>query len=72
MPTMKTPEQIRNEGLAILEQHLGRAGMLQFLQQFDAGAGDYANERHAWVDTTSAADIKKQAKSRRDKRAATR
>jgi hypothetical protein len=31
--------------------------MVRFLQQFETGSGDYARERHAWVDRTSLADI---------------
>ena len=49
----RTLEEIRKMGLAALRQHLGRAGMIRFLQQFETGGGDYARERHAWVDTVS-------------------
>jgi hypothetical protein len=38
---------------AIRRRELGRAGMIRFLQQFETGNGDYARERHAWVDETS-------------------
>jgi hypothetical protein len=31
--------------------------MIRFLQQFETGRGNYARERHAWVDQTSLADI---------------
>ena len=56
-----TPEEIRQEGLKALRDRLGRAGMIQFLQQFDLGSGDYASERHEWVDRTTLDDIRKAA-----------
>jgi hypothetical protein len=52
-----TLDQIRREGLAALRERLGRAGMIRFLQQFETGSGDYAKERHAWVDQTSMEDL---------------
>jgi|HubBroStandDraft_5_1064220.scaffolds.fasta_scaffold549441_1 hypothetical protein len=67
----KTLEQIRQEGLEALRQRLGRAGMIRFLQQFETGRGDYAKERHAWVDAESLADIRK-ATTRRPKRQSSR
>jgi hypothetical protein len=48
-----TPDQIREKGLRALRRELGRAGMIRFLQQFETGSGDYARDRHAWVDGTS-------------------
>jgi hypothetical protein len=48
-----TLDEIRRRGLGALRRELGRAGMIRFLQQFDRGAGDYAKERHAWVDRMS-------------------
>jgi len=65
----QTLDQIRREGLIALRERLGRAGMVRFLQQFEVGAGDYATERHEWVDQTSLADLKRQAgKPRRRRR----
>ncbi len=65
----KTLDEIRREGLAALRSRLGRAGMIRFLQQFETGAGDYARERHAWVDRATLADLKalvaKRARRRR-------
>ena len=55
----KTPEQIRAAGLAALKRELGVAGMIRFLQQFERGSGDWATERHAWVDRTTLAEIRK-------------
>ena len=55
---MPTLEQIRREGLEALRERLGQAGMIRFLQQFETGDGDYANERHKWVDDTSLDEIR--------------
>jgi hypothetical protein len=52
-----TLDDIRRRGLEALRRELGPAGMIRFLQQFETGTGDYARERHAWVDQTSLADI---------------
>jgi hypothetical protein len=58
MPKTQTLDQIRREGLEALRERLGRAGMIRFLQQFETGHGDYAHERHEWVDRTSLDDIR--------------
>jgi hypothetical protein len=44
-----------------LRRELGPAGMIRFLQQFETGRGDYARERHAWVDKTSLANLRRAA-----------
>lgn len=44
-----TSEEIQEAGLAALLERLGPAGMLRFLQQFEAGQGDYTQERYAWL-----------------------
>lgn len=63
-----TLDQIRRKGLAALRRELGRAGMIRFLQQFETGSGDYAHERHAWVDQTSLEEIRAAANSKRKKK----
>ena len=40
-----TGEQIRLRGLAALRRELGRAGLVRFLQHFEAGNGDYTRQR---------------------------
>ena len=55
---MPTLEQIRREGLEALRERLGRAGMIRFLQQFETGDGDYAEDRRNWVDGTSLEEIR--------------
>jgi hypothetical protein len=68
-----TPDEIQRRGLEALRERLGRAGMIRFLQQFESGSGDYARERHAWVDRVSLEDMRalagtKPAKRRRRSR----
>lgn len=53
-----TPNDIRRRGLEALRRELGPAGMVRFLQQLDTGSGDYARERHSWVDQSSLEDIR--------------
>jgi hypothetical protein len=42
---MKTLNQIREEGITVLTESLGSVDAIRFLQQFDAGHGDYTAER---------------------------
>lgn len=63
-----TLEQIRRKGLAALRRELGKDGMIRFLQQFETGSGDYARERHSWVDRTSLDDIRKVPTAKRSKK----
>jgi|GEM_PF-669204 len=44
-----TLEQIREQGLAILCQHLGIVGMVRFLPQTEMGWGDYTAARYQWL-----------------------
>ena len=66
----RTLDEIRASGLEALEQRLGKAGMIRFLQQFTTGSGDYARDRHAWVDQTSLDQLRNpgSAKQKRVKR----
>jgi hypothetical protein len=64
----RTLEEIRELGLEALRERLGRVGMIRFLQQFETGGGDYARERHAWVDRMSLEQLVKLAKTRRIKK----
>ena len=54
----RTLDQIRRVGLTALRDRLGRAGMIRFLQQFETGKGDYASERHDWVDRVSLSELR--------------
>jgi hypothetical protein len=60
MDTDRTLEQIRRDGLAALRERLGVVGMVRFLQQYEHGSGDWATERHEWVDRTSLDDLRKE------------
>lgn len=53
-----TLDEIYREGLKAPRDRLGRAGMVRFLQQFETGQGDYARERHQWVDRMTLADLR--------------
>ena len=55
----RTLDDVRREGLEALEERLGRADMIRFLQQLETGAGDYAQQRHDWVDRTSLDEIQR-------------
>jgi hypothetical protein len=62
---MTSPRDIRRRGLEALQRELGPAEMIHFLQQFGTRTGDYARERHAWVDETSLADTRAAAGRKR-------
>ena len=64
----KTLDEIREAGLKPLRDRLGRAGMIRFLQQFQHGYGDYARERHVWVDQTSLDELQVLARPKRRRR----
>jgi hypothetical protein len=57
----RTLDEVRRDGLEALRQRLGRADMIRFLQQFETGRGDYARERHPWVDQTTLDEIERKA-----------
>lgn len=56
----RTLNDIRRDGLQALRGCLGRADMIRFLQQFETGQGDYARQRHEWVDQTTLDEIERQ------------
>ena len=62
---MMTPEQIRQAGIEALARKLGPVGMVRFLQQFEAGKGDYTSERHAWLDKLDVRTLSAQIRKRR-------
>jgi len=57
----RTPDEVRREGLEALRERLGRADMIRFIQQFETGHGDYARQRHEWVDATTLEDVERLA-----------
>jgi hypothetical protein len=60
-----TPIELRQQGLAALRKELGYVGMVRFLQQSEAGSGDYTKDRHQWQDGLTVADIMTQIKENR-------
>jgi hypothetical protein len=40
-----TPMELRQQGFAVLIEHLGIANALRFMRQFEVGQGDYTKER---------------------------
>jgi hypothetical protein len=43
------PVIVRKLGLEALCKSLGPLGMVRFLQQYEAGTGDYTKERDLWL-----------------------
>lgn len=52
-----TLTEINQIGFKALADALGFDGMMQFLNQFTSGQGDYTKERHKWLDNMSLDDI---------------
>lgn len=52
-----TPDKIKKLGMKALTRELGVTGMIQFMQQFSAGSGDYSRDRHSLLDNLSVDDI---------------
>ena len=63
-PQTMTLEQIREEGIAILCEHLGVVGMVRFLQQSETGAGNYTEERHQWLGDPNLEELAKKIQAR--------
>jgi hypothetical protein len=60
-----TLREIRREGLQALLDRLGPAGTIRFLQQYDAGRGDYTKERHQWLDGVTIDEVVEDIERRR-------
>jgi hypothetical protein len=60
-----TQHEIYVQGLEALRDRLGRAGMIRFLQQFETGQGNYARERHEWVDRVTMDELRKESAKNR-------
>jgi hypothetical protein len=43
---LNNPSEVRRRGLSALNEALGPAGAIIFLQQFESGSGDYTNEKY--------------------------
>ena len=51
------PDKVKQRGMEALTRELGMAGMIQFMQQFSAGSGDYSKSRRHLLDNLSVDDI---------------
>jgi len=51
-------------GIEALTEKLGPIGMVDFIQQFDSGYGDYTKDRHNWLNDLSIEDISEGIKNR--------
>ncbi|MDR3108796.1 MAG: hypothetical protein LBU65_03790 [Planctomycetaceae bacterium] len=63
------PAQIRNRGINVLLRELGPVDTVRFLQQFDAGYGNYTEERqeilkHETLESVSERIMQKQKRER--------
>jgi hypothetical protein len=52
-----TADELRRKGFEALAVALGPVGAVRFLQQFDAGRGDYARDRERWLTEPSVEDL---------------
>lgn len=52
-----SPPELRRAGIRALIDRLGLSGTVRFLQQFDAGYGDYTREREQWLSGLTVDDI---------------
>ena len=57
---LMTDEQILELGFKALVDKLGPVGMVRFIHQFQAGTGDYTEERQQWVGMSDVETLAKQ------------
>lgn len=63
-----TPIELRQQGFAILVEHLGVANALRFMGQFEMGQGDYTKERDALFEGETVEQLAEKIRaSRREK-----
>jgi hypothetical protein len=58
----KDKNAIRRLGIEALNEKLGPLGMVEFMNQFDSGYGDYTKERHNWLNNLTIEDIHNELK----------
>jgi hypothetical protein len=63
------PVILRKLGLEALSKSLGPLGMVRFLQQYEAGTGDYTKERERWLKDVGIESIAIELRHGRRKRA---
>ena len=49
--------EVTHQAITLLSREMGVADTLRFLSQFNAGAGNYTEEREAWVGDLSLDEI---------------
>ncbi|MBM3235437.1 hypothetical protein FJZ31_03980 [Candidatus Poribacteria bacterium] len=49
-PKLLTPIELRQQGFAVLVEHVEIANALRFMRQFEVGQGDYTKERDALLE----------------------
>ena len=62
------PDRIRAKGVKVLTRELGPAGMVQFMQQFRSGQGDYTKERRKLLADLTVDEIVAEIKRKRVER----
>ena len=67
---MKTLNQVRKAGIRALAESLVPVDAIRFLQQFDAGHGDYTAERRRILGNPKADQVLKKIRARRRRVAA--
>ncbi len=58
------PYRVKKRGMEALTRELGAAGMVQFMQQFSSGHGDYAKDRRKVLDGFSVDDVWNEIKTK--------
>jgi len=61
--------EINRIGYKALADALGFDGMMQFLNQFTSGQGDYTKERDQWLDDVSLEDVFSEIEKQQNDRA---
>ena len=51
------PSKIKRRGMEVLARELGAAGMVEFMQQFSSGRGDYSKDRRKFLDGLSVDEV---------------
>jgi len=60
-----TLNEIRTIGFEALVRELGPVGTIRFVQQYEAGHGDYTRDRRKWLPKKSVREIGKQIEKER-------
>ena len=63
---LMTDEQILELGFKALVDKLGPVGMVRFIHQFQAGTGNYTEERQQWVGMSDVETLAKQIQQAAD------